>query len=66
MDLKSYLEEYGISPPKFAKKVELSRSYIHRLITEPRSPTKYTKKRIEMASEGRIGMDDWPKKGEEK
>ncbi len=62
MDLKSYLEEYGISPPKFAIKVELSRSYIHRLITEERTPTKYTKKRIEIASDGEIGMDDWPHK----
>lgn len=62
MDLKSYLEKQGISPPKFAKKVELSRSYIHRLITEKRIPTKYTKKRIEIASDGEIGMDDWPDK----
>ncbi len=66
MDLKSYLENHGISPATFGRNVQLSRSYIHRLIWEKRTPSKYAKKRMEIASDGLIGMNDWPKKGEEK
>ncbi len=64
MDLKSYLEEYGISPAVFARKSNISRTYVHKLKKGEGIPSKYAKKRIEIASEGHVGMDDWRKKGD--
>lgn len=65
MKLKDYLKEVPIRVGDFATKVPMSRSHLNDVMKGRVKPSDFLKRKIEIATKGKVGMDDWPDKKEE-
>jgi transcriptional regulator with XRE-family HTH domain len=54
MKLKDYLEDKGLSAPKIAKKLGITRSYFNQIINERRIPSIHLARKIESLCDGRV------------
>lgn len=62
MKLKDYLKAVPIRVLHFAAKVPVSRTHLYDVMEGRSKPSDYLKRKIEIATEGHVGIDDWPEK----
>ncbi len=65
MKLKDYLKEVPVRVGDFAAKVPVSRSHLNDIMRGRIKPSDYLKRKIEIATDGKVGIVDWPNKVEE-
>lgn len=61
MDLKTYFETTGVTQTFFAKKANISRTTINKILDNKIHPTLKTAWAIEKATDGKVTLYDWIK-----
>lgn len=60
MKLKDYLKEVPIRVGDFAASIPVSRSHLNDIMTGRMKASDYLKRKIEIATGGKVSPSDWP------
>lgn len=62
MDLLEYIASEGLNGKEFADKIGLTPQSVYTYIRQTRIPSVITRKKIELATGGKVTFSDWPSK----
>ena len=63
MNLKTYIQQSGLTRTEFAKKIGIKLTYLHNICQHPEQTGKKTVLKINKATNGAVTYEDmWPKK----